>query len=174
MSFRTDSYNSEEYEEDEYGRTATPMIHHWPPKRPQHARERPAWLRDLHSRQYALFDELYTVTDRGALIASSILMRTIFDAISGELGVNVDLPFSKKLEALLGDGYIGQTERDMLEVLVDAGSAAAHRGWCPEVSQLHTLMTILEGFAERVLLVNQKAKAIRPNIPSRQRKAADS
>jgi hypothetical protein len=43
-------------------------------------------------------------------------------------------------------GKIGRSERETLEILTDAGGAAAHRGWKPTVKQLDTLMTVGEQF----------------------------
>ena len=86
------------------------------------------------------------------------------------MGVDPALGFNEKLDALLGRGKIGQSERETLEVLTDAGGAAAHRGWKPTITQLDTLMTIGEQFLYRTIILKGQAKALKSKIPPRQKR----
>ena len=54
-------------------------------------------------------------------------MRTAFDRASELLGVNPAKTFAEKLTDLVSRGHIGSSEKDTLDTLTDAGSAAAHR-----------------------------------------------
>jgi hypothetical protein len=84
------------------------------------------------------------------------------------------LPFGQKLDKLVSIGKVGANERATLEVLVDAGSAAAHRGWAPKSTELNTVMTMVETFLLRAFILDdglQKLKAAVPPNPIRKKTA---
>jgi Domain of unknown function (DUF4145) len=146
-----------------------PAITYWPaPSK----RKRPSWTNELMEDWdlYKLVLETYTALDNDAPVLAAIGLRTVFDRVSEKLRVEPALGFGEKLDALLKSGKIGQSERDTLEVLTDAGGAAAHRGWKPTIKQLDTLITIGEQFLYRTIILEDKAKAIRPKIPPRQKR----
>jgi hypothetical protein len=84
------------------------------------------------------------------------------------IGIDPDKSFSKKLEQLHKEGQIGTTEKEYLEVLTDAGSAAAHRGWEPDAEQLRVLTSIMEHFVSRFILKEEAGK-LKGSIPPRQK-----
>jgi hypothetical protein len=90
--------------------------------------------------------------------------------LSEKLGVDAALGFAEKLDLLLKMGKIGQSEKGTLEVLTDAGGAAAHRGWKPDIKQLDTLMTIGEQFLYRTIILEDKAKVLKSKIPPRHKR----
>jgi hypothetical protein len=79
------------------------------------------------------------------------------------------ISFVKKLEQLHQEGHIGRADKECLEVLTDAGSAAAHRGWEPDEEQLRVLISIMEHFVTRFILKNEAGK-LRGSIPVRQKR----
>src|SRR5262249_6534359 len=128
-----------------------PVITYWPaPSK----RKRPSWTNELMEDWdlYNLVLETYTALDNDAPVLAAIGLRTVFDRVSEKLGLDPALGFGEKLDALLKSGKIGQSERATLEVLTDAGGAAAHRGWKPTIKQLDTLMTIGEQFLYRTII----------------------
>jgi Domain of unknown function (DUF4145) len=62
-------------------------------------------------------------------VLAAIGLRTAFDRASELLGIDPNKTFAGKLSQLVVDGHIGSTEKASLDVLTDAGGAAAHRGW---------------------------------------------
>ena len=92
-------------------------------------------------------------------------MRTSFDRASELLGIDPANTFAEKLNELTKSGRIGTTERDNLDALTDAGSAAAHRGWRPTLRQLDTMMSILEAFLYRTFVLEEEVKRLKPAIP---------
>jgi len=61
--------------------------------------------------------------------------------------------------------FSGLLEKECLEALTDAGSAAAHRGWEPDLEQIAYLVSIMENFVRRILLkdeANKLKKAVPP------------
>jgi hypothetical protein len=168
--FQADSILSEEYDPDngEYEHT----IDHWPPIN-KIRRERPQWLdklslvdRDLHS----LFSSVYVGLDNNIDVLAAIGVRTVFDRASELLEVDPAKGFAEKLSALVVAGKIGAEEKSILNILTDAGSAAAHRGWKPSQEQIDTMMAIIEGFLYRTFLLGKEAKKLRAKIPKRQKR----
>ena len=52
------------------------------------------------------------------------------------LGVDESLDLNKKIEKLVDDGRLGKIEAEHMQVAVNAGNAAAHRGWSPNDEDL--------------------------------------
>jgi Domain of unknown function (DUF4145) len=136
----------------------------------------PKWLdnieradRDLGN----LMREMYAALDDDLRVVSAIAVRTVFDRASELLGVDPAINFQEKLDSLGADGKISIDEAATLEVLVDAGSAAAHRGWRPKSEELNTMVDVVESFLHRSLILGDgiaKLKAAVPAKPKRRRR----
>lgn len=160
-------YRKEEWcSEDDPGGKIT----YWPaPSK----RKRPAWAVNLMEEDYALYGlvmETYEALNNDALVLAAIGLRTVFDRASEKMGVDPSLQFDKKLDALEGMGKIGRSEKETIEILTDAGGAAAHRGWKPTIKQLDTLMTVCEQFLHRTIILDSQARALKSKIPPRQKR----
>ena len=83
------------------------------------------------------------------------------------LEVEESLNFFEKLNELVNKNIISDKEKSMLEILTDAGSASAHRGWKPESEQLTTLIDAMETFLYRVFVIEIEVNAIKKHIPKR-------
>lgn len=136
-------------------------------------REKPPWWVEIFTIDMTLenlFSDVYRCMDNGLHIPAAISARTAFDRATELIGIEANLPFEKKLSALVDTGKISLDERDILEILVDAGSAAAHRGWKPDDKNLNVLVSILESFLHRTFILGQSAKFLRLSVPSRPRR----
>lgn len=149
-----------------------PMITHWPtPTR----RARPDWMLDNFAGISAisdpdlrrLLDEVYAALDTDLRVLAAIGIRTSFDRASELLGIEPDLSFQAKLRALEGSGHIGANEKEILDALTDAGSAAAHRGWRPSTEELNTMMEIIESFLHRSFVLGHEARKLKRTVPRR-------
>jgi len=130
----------------------------------------PAWLAIIgHHDQILgrLLAEMYTALDSQLPVLAAIGARTAFDRSSELLGIATSLPFAGKLEELLTAGKIGVEEKNILEVLIDAGSAAAHRGWSPEPEELQTMQNVIENFLYRSFVLGDQIKRLRAAVPPR-------
>jgi hypothetical protein len=87
-----------------------------------------------------LLKSVYIALEHDLKVLAAIGMRTVFDRASELVGVDPTKSFTKKLEQLYNEGHIGATERERLEILTDAGSAAAHRGWEPNPQSSKSLL----------------------------------
>lgn len=133
--FQTDHVFSEDYSYDEgpSGEMEVEYHHkieHWP-YNPPSARERPVWIDKLIRRDediHSLMESVYSALENDLSVLAAIGIRTVFDRASELLGVDPSKSFANKLAELESLGKIGSDQRQTLEVLTDAGSAAAHRG----------------------------------------------
>jgi hypothetical protein len=137
---------------------------YWPvPKR-----QRPDW-RKLDATLIKLLDSVYTALENDLLVLAAIGMRVVFDRASELIGIDPDKSFAKKLEQLHQEGHIGAADKEYLQILTDAGSAAAHRGWEPDVEQLRVLTSIMEHFVRRFILKDEAGR-LREAIPPRHKR----
>ncbi|KPM14071.1 DUF4145 domain-containing protein, partial [Citromicrobium sp. WPS32] len=105
--------------------------------------------------------------DNQAHILTAIGLRTALDRATEVIGIDPAKTFDEKLNELRNGGWIGQTERDILGVVTDAGNAAAHRGWEPDSQEVSELLSSLEVFLHRAFIVGQKALGIKKSIPAK-------
>jgi hypothetical protein len=146
-----------------------PEIKYWPEPA---IRERPRWAFKLLKADHALYsllNEVYSALNSEAFVLAAIGTRTIFDRSAELLGVDQSYTFAKKLDELKRLGLIGDDERKTLQVLTDAGSAAAHRGWKPERDDLLLIIDALEGFVYRNFVIRAALTKLESKIPGRQR-----
>jgi len=144
---------------------------HWPKS---HSRKRPTWRLKIHATDpqlASLLEEVYTAYDNELFVLSAIGVRTAFDRASEVLGIDAELSFAKKLSELVATGNIGTSEKAILEVLTDAGSAAAHRAWRPKREELDVMLDAIEGFLNRSFVVSGEASKLLSVVPSRPKKA---
>ncbi|WP_300376675.1 DUF4145 domain-containing protein [Henriciella sp.] len=140
-------------------------------------RDRAEWanrIRGTDQTLQRLLDAVYDALDADLRVLAAIGTRTTFDRASELLGINENLGFGQKLNELRDAGKIGVDERQHLGDLVDAGSAAAHRGWEPSNEQLEVMVTILEAFLHRSFILAAEAGALRDAVPQRRRTNNDT
>lgn len=121
--------------------------------------------------------ELYGALDADLMVLASIAIRTSFDIAAELLGVDPALSFPEKMESLVNKGHIVEADKASIEILIDAGSASAHRGWRPSLADVDALTTALEDFihASMVFPAKKRVKAakmaeIKGRVPKRQRR----
>jgi Domain of unknown function (DUF4145) len=161
--------------------TPNERVTYWPAiPRTRATRRRPDWLwcdplePDLSlapASEYpelaSLLGEVYTALDNKLHILATIGMRTVFDCASQKLGADPNQSFAEKLKQLTAGNKIGGEEKEILSVLADAGSAAAHRGWKPTEDDIDHLMDALENFLERAFVLKHNLRRVKKNIPAR-------
>jgi hypothetical protein len=169
VSFQKSSWFSEDWDIDENGQQYNPIrIKSWPP--PQ-KRSRPDWIDGwfptLPRELWELISEVYTARDHNLRVLATIGVRTVFDRSSQLLGVESTLRFADKLEKLVDLELISKNDKRSLELLVQAGNAAAHRGWQPASADLDALINILEAFVQRAFVDPQIQTHLRGVIPAK-------
>ena len=110
---------------------------YWPPPT---QRRKPEWAEKLDDDVLrGVVDEVYQALNAGLIVLASIGTRTLLDRA---MFLRVGDPkggFANKLNLMFEKGHIGKDERDILEAITDAGSAAAHRGFAPNTKTLDTI-----------------------------------
>ena len=171
--FKTSKSNSEDYHyfEDpdtgEHEKEYIETVDYWPPPA---KRRPPEWAGDIGSKDHvlgSLFNDVYTALSNNLGVLAAIGMRTVFDRASELLGIGPEKSFQQKLADLKNDGHITDRDVDILNALIDAGSAAAHRGWQPKPKELDAMMTILEAFLQRVFLLQRIGAELGKGVPKR-------
>ncbi|WP_294331043.1 DUF4145 domain-containing protein [uncultured Sphingomonas sp.] len=159
----------EEHEQNpisgEWETTLRPTVSYWP----EYARRsRPEWfaaLTDEISRQ--LLDETYGAINAGLLTLAGMGVRAVLDRAFELAGADAGGRFDQKLSSLRDRGIIGDDEHATFVVLTDAGSAAVHRGWRPELEQLETALIAAEDFLNRVTIMPGRIATLQQAVPPR-------
>ena len=134
-------------------------------------RTKPAWSFKLNDEGLkSLYDEIYLAFNNESRTLATIGIRTAFDRASELLDIEPELPFKDKLKELDQARLISTIEKDALEVLTDAGSAAAHRAWRPSMEEVDSLLSILEAFLQRNFIIPSEAEAVKKSVPPRKKK----
>jgi hypothetical protein len=168
------STNSDDYTDyfDELGNAAV-VYHETVKTMPARAkRDRPEWfshdiveseINDTYELDASL-KELYGALDHDVLVLASIGLRTSFDIAAELLGVDPNKTFAQKVTDLVERNLIKESEKDHIDILVEAGSASAHRGWKPNLSDLDALMDTLEEFIYNSMVLPARRKAAAERI----------
>jgi|ERR1035437_4695977 hypothetical protein len=131
-------------------------------------RQRPKWLDTIEKTDRDLGDllrEMYVALDSDLRVLSAVAARTVFDRASELLRIDPAFRFQEKLESLRANGKISIDEEGILDVLVDAGSAAAHRGWRPKPEELNTMVDVVESFLHRSLVLGDGIAKLKASVP---------
>ena len=137
-------------------------------------RARPSWLDTIENTDRdlgKLLSEMYTALDNDLRVLSAIAARTVFDRASELLGIDAAITFQEKLDSLGANGKISLDEEGRLEVLVDAGSAAAHRGWRPKAEELSTMIDVVESFLYRSFILGEGIANLKAAVPAKQKRS---
>ena len=134
------------------------------------SRKYPQWLDKIEEADRGLsklLQEMYAALDNDLRVLAAIAARTVFDRASALLEVNPLMRFEEKLDKLSADGRISPDEENILQVLVDAGSAAAHRGWRPTATELSTMVDVVEYFLHRSFVLGDGIEKLKASVPAR-------
>jgi predicted transport protein len=127
----------------------------------------PAWFEDLPDPTLrAISAEIYKSLQTESHYLATFGSRTLIDRLI-VLTVGDKGNFAKGLQALQDDGMISPHEREILNPVVDAGNAAAHRGWAPRKEQLDIILDTVEGLIHRLLVLPKLAEELEEAVPAR-------
>ena len=127
----------------------------------------PRWFEDLpdptlHKISREIYKSLETESHYLATFGSRTLIDRLIVLTVGDKG-----NFVKGLKALQDKGKISQHERDILEPVIQAGHAAAHRGWEPSKEQLKFILDTVEGLIYRLLVLPSLAEQLEGAVPNK-------
>lgn len=151
-------------------------------------RKKPEWIREygvLDAEEVGALNrvlrEVYDALEHDMRTLAGIGIRTAFDVASGLLGVDKDLTFKAKIEALVTQGHINAVDLCRIKTLIESGSATAHRESYPNPEELNTMMEVLEHFLHKIWVAPDKEKRLNENaakvkkaVPPRKERAKES
>jgi hypothetical protein len=145
-----------------------------PPKfyPPSISRPLPKWHEDLPEEIQSLFKEVYIAFHADSRRLALMGVRTLIDLFMNEKIGDIG-NFDDKLKKLVEEGYLAKNDRDMLKTNIDAGSAAAHRGYNPSAEILSHTIDVAEHLWNSTR-IHQLTEAVKASTPPRSKKTSPS
>lgn len=160
ISLRRTEYFSEFTEADG---TPEPMITFFPSPTPRH---RPAWIDRLPTELEGLMGEIYEARRGPSVRLIAMGVRAVIDVVM-RVEIGDSGGFEEKLQRLLDKGLISETQRETLATVVDAGSAAGHRGFRPAVELIDGMLDVVESLLQQRYIVGPMVNTLKTTIPPR-------
>ena len=127
----------------------------------------PPWFEDLPDPTLQkIAREIYKSLETESHYLATFGSRTLIDRLI-VLTVGDKGNFAKGLEALQNEGVISPHELEILQPVVQAGHAAAHRGWEPSKEQLKFILDTVEGLIHRLLVLPSLAEQLEEAVPNK-------
>lgn len=140
---------------------------------PQPSRREPAWLSEgpIHASYRYMLKEVYAAFNADNLCLAMMGTRALIDMVmTNALGEQPS--FKVGLQGLLKSERISKLEHTIITTAVNAGSAAAHRGYRPEKDDLASVIDVVERMIESEILevgISDLAERIPPRQKIAQR-----
>jgi hypothetical protein len=133
---------------------------------PPVARVKPHWFYQIPEGLQKLLSEIYRSLDADTRTLPLMGARAVLDMVIVETIGDVG-SFEQKLKKLEAEGHISAKGRDILDAALDAGNAAAHRGYAPKAEHVHSIMDIVENLVHSTYVLAKVAKEIKQATPPR-------
>jgi hypothetical protein len=131
---------------------------------PPRAQSLPDWFDKVPPDIQDTLQEVYQARQHKLQRLLVMGIRTILDLLILETVGDVG-PFETKLDALEAKGLIGAMDKQTIATVIDAGSAALHRGYRPPEEVLYYALSALENVLRQVYVVQPTTEYIRKLIP---------
>jgi len=154
--------------EEEAGSFFGPEFQHWPSAG---LRPFPTWanqLKQIEPDLYEWLSDTYFSLDNGRYAIAAISIRTTIDLSLIKTGCPEGLRFVEKVSWAVEKQLILPSERNAFSTLIDAGSAATHRGWRADFDQIEKIVTQFEVFLHRMFFIADESKNLASSIPKRE------
>ncbi len=136
--------------------------------------QQPKWVTELETTDnnlYGLLVELYSAAHDGQQRLLAMGVRAAVDHVMtrvlGDIG-----GFEQKLDKMVEEKYISEKQKEMLTVVIDAASAAAHRGYRPPFELLRQMVSVMEYMINQYYIAGPMLAALKIQIPPRPPRAA--
>lgn len=114
----------------------------------------------------SLVSEIYTAVDHKLFTLAAMGIRaTLENVMKEKVG---DHPFKILVNEFQKAGYLSTRQALSLDVIIEAGHAAIHRGWQPNDDDISTLLNLTETLIEMVYLHEDRARNLDKRVPRRQ------
>jgi hypothetical protein len=133
---------------------------------PAIVRDPPPWRFKLPLEMRGLLEEIYRSLDAESLRLPMMGARTLVDMMIvdkiGDIG-----DFKGKLKELEKEGFVSARNREALNVAIEVGNAAAHRGHAAAESEVKAVMDIVETMLQAIYVFPELAQDVKVNTPPR-------
>lgn len=127
----------------------------------------PPWLGKLPQEARILMNEIYAATDAGTYALPAMGIRAVVDVVSKEV-LKGDLgTFRQKLDGLRDAGHLTNVQHDALDAVVNAGNAAAHRGFTPSAEALASMLAAVSHLLHAIYVMPESTRLLRAGTPAR-------
>lgn len=140
---------------------------------PQHFRKKPKWLYQLDEKLIDVLEEVYTALQYGLHYVATVGIRTALDMVIVDKVKDLETN-REKYAALLKKQIVTEEQLELIKTAIEAGDAAAHRGYKPSQEDLKHLVVITEAIIEKLYLAKkkedfllEKAGEIKSKVPPR-------
>lgn len=131
---------------------------------PPVCRRPPDWLQDLEQPLQDVLKEVYAALDAGLYAIALMGVRSVLDVwVSSQTSSRT---FPDKLGCLRSIGTLSLRQVETLQGVFDAGSAAAHRGYAPSLSDVLAATEAVENLLQQPVIM-QRVEAMKGNTPPR-------
>ena len=137
-------------------------IHHFPTRE---LRPFPMWATHLKQDFLDLFCEIYVSLNAGNIRLPLMGARTLLDMFIVEK-IGDQGTFKGKLNKLVNEKYISEPSRQLLEVALEYGHAAIHRGYEPNKEEINSVLDIIENILHSEAL-QDKTENLKRTMPTR-------
>jgi uncharacterized protein DUF4145 len=138
-------------------------VRYFPPRISRHP---PKWVHDLPHDLRQVLEEVYRALDADNRRLPMMGARTLVDMVMVEKVGDVG-GFAQKLLELEKAGFVSSNNRKILEAALDAGSAAAHRGFAAKRDEVNIVMDIVENLLQAVYVLQDAAQKLKRSTPPR-------
>lgn len=133
-------------------------------------RRPPNWLVELE--QYDpdlkdLLEEVYSATHSKQMRLLSMGVRSALDYVMRLILKKDDGSFQQKLSDMVREGHLTSNQAGNIEIVIDAGSAATHRGFKPPRELLEEMVTVMENLVREYYITGPMLQTAKVNIPAR-------
>jgi len=150
--------------DDSEGRT---VYDYWPGMM---TRKLPEWFWEIKNKTMAdTLSQTYKAFNDDMPILAAAGTRIVFDLLAEQLLQRDAGTFKDKLQALFGEGHISERQKEILQTVVDAGSAAQHRAYKVPHYDLILILAVLESLIHQTVLAGEKVAGMRQRTPARKR-----
>lgn len=138
-------------------------------------RRRPEWTDSLmlqsfgvgiHKTLFELFSEVYKALQNGMPRLAAMGVRAVLESIMvdkvGDKGT-----FNKNVAAFAEEGHIAKKQVPRINAVLDAGSAAIHRGYAPSTEDVIAMVNLTENLVESLYFHDEQINAVASRVPPR-------
>jgi hypothetical protein len=131
------------------------------------------FIRPLSESITNLFNEIYIALQNSAPQLAVLGIRALLESVMidkiGDKG-----SFENNLKAFEEGGYISSKQKEVIKPILEAGHAAMHRGFKPQIVEVARIMDVTENIIETIYINETRLAKLVEKIPTRKKKRLTS